>query len=74
MHGHLIYYAVPGNLKAVTNFIEEVKRLWLGALRHRSQKTRMTWQRFARLVVRWLPHVRNMHPYPEQRFAAIHPR
>ena len=74
MLGHLAYYAVPGNLKAVSSFVHEVTHLWLRALRRRSQKTRMTWHKFAPLTTRWLPRVRNMHPYPEQRFAAIHPR
>ena len=74
MLGYLAYYAVPGNLRAVSNFVYEVTHLWLRALRRRSQKTRMTWDKFAPLTARWLPRVRNMHPYPEQRFAAIHPR
>ncbi len=74
MLGHLRYYAVPGNLEAVSDFIDHLMRLWQRALRRRSQKTRMTWPRFTRLAAGWLPSVRNMHPYPEQRFAAIHPR
>ena len=72
--GHLNYYAVPGNLEAVSDFIYELRRLWMRALQRRSQKTRMTWPRFSRLAAGWLPRVRNMHPYPDQRFAAIHPR
>jgi RNA-directed DNA polymerase len=72
--GHLAYYAVPGNLKVVSRFVHALKRLWLMALRRRSQKTRMTWDKFALLAGRWLPRLRTMHPYPEQRFAAIHPR
>ncbi len=39
--GHLAYYAVPGNLKGVPSFPQEGERLWLMALRRRSQKTRM---------------------------------
>jgi len=74
VQGHLGYYAVPGNLKAVSNFVEELKRLWLMALRRRSQKARMKWDKFAPLAARWTPRIRNMHPYPEQRFAATHPR
>lgn len=74
VEGHLRYYAVPGNLKAVSSFAHELKRLWVMALRRRSQKTRMNWDRFTRQATRWMPRLRNMHPYPEQRFAAIHPR
>jgi group II intron reverse transcriptase/maturase len=74
VQGHLNYYAVPGNLEAVSDFIYELKRLWQRALSRRSQKTRMTWPRFSRLAAPWLPSVRNTHPYPEQRFAVRHPR
>ncbi len=74
VQGHLNYYAVPGNLKAVTSFVRELSRMWLMALRRRSQKARMTWDRFAQLLSRWMPRIENKHPYPEQRFAAIHPR
>ena len=74
VQGHLNYYAVPSNYKVVSNFVEEVKRLWLMALRRRSQKTRMTWDRFGPLVTSWLPRIRILHPYPEQRFAVMHPR
>jgi RNA-directed DNA polymerase len=74
VQGHLNYYAVPGNLEAVSDFRHELRRLWQTALRRRSQKTRVTWPRFSRLAAGWLPSVRNMHPYPEQRFAATHPR
>ncbi len=72
--GHLRYYAVPGNLEAASDFIHELRRLWQKTLSRRSQKTRMTWPRFTRLAAHWLPSVRNMHPYPERRFAATHPR
>jgi group II intron reverse transcriptase/maturase len=74
VQGHMRYYAVPGNLRAVAGFVCELGRLWLRALQRRSQKTRMTWERFKRLAARWMPRIHNMHPYPEQRFAAIHPR
>jgi group II intron reverse transcriptase/maturase len=72
--GHLNYYAVPGNLMVVSDFLHELRRIWQKALSRRSQKARMTWPRFTRLAARWLPRVRIMHPYPEQRFAATHPR
>ncbi len=74
VQGHLNYYAVPGNLKALLNFVHELGRLWLMALRRRSQKSRMTWERFERLLARWIPRIENKHLYPEQRFAATHPR
>jgi len=53
--GHLNYYAVPGNLEAVSDFIYELRRLWMIALVRRSQKTRMSWTKFSRLAARWPP-------------------
>ena len=72
--GHQAYYAVPGNYEAVHAFRTQVSRHWHQALRRRSQKTRLTWARMNRIVTRWLPPTRIMHPFPEARFAATHPR
>jgi RNA-directed DNA polymerase len=74
VRGHMAYYAVPGNLLAVAAFRDQVRRHWRRALRRRSQKTRITWDRMNRIANRWLPRARVMHPFPEQRFAATHPR
>ena len=71
--GHQRYYAVPGNYDAVHTFRTQITRHWHHALRRRSQKTRLTWERMNRIVTRWLPRTRILHPYPEQRFAATHP-
>ncbi len=70
VQGYLNYHAVPGNLKRLGMFRAEVCRAWLSALRRRSQRTRMTWERFARLVARYIPKVRARHPHPNQRFAS----
>ena len=71
--GHQAYYAVPGNYDAVHAFRTQATRHWHRALRRRSQKTRLTWERMNRLETRWLPPTRIKHPYPEARFAASHP-
>jgi len=68
VRGHLAYYAVPGNIDAVSTFRTQATRQWLKALRRRSQKTSLTWARMDRLANRWLPPARVLHPYPEQRF------
>ena len=68
VRGHFAYYAVPGNTKALTNFRTQISRLWLRSLRRRSQRHRLDWERMARLIARWLPPVRILHPYPEMRF------
>jgi RNA-directed DNA polymerase len=64
----------PRQPRGSLGLIYVLRRLWMKALQRRSQKTRMTWPRFSRLAAGWLPRVRNMHPYPDQRFAATHPR
>jgi len=70
VRGHIAYYAVPGNSRAIQAFRDQAIRHWLKALRRRSQRHRLTWQRMNRLVARWLPPARTLHPFPEVRFAA----
>ena len=70
VRGHLAYYAVPGNIDAVGTFQRQAGRYWLRALRCRSQRHRLTWQRMSRLIDRWLPPVRIVHPQPSVRFDA----
>jgi group II intron reverse transcriptase/maturase len=68
VRGHLAYYAVPGNDRAVTAFRTQATRHWCTALRRRSQRHRLDWERMDRLATRWLPPVRVVHPYPAVRF------
>ncbi len=68
VRGHLAYYAVPGNTDAVAAFRTQATRHWYRALRRRSQRDRLSWERMNRLIARWLPPVRILHPYPEVRF------
>ena len=74
VRGHFAYYAVPGNTDAINGFRTQVTRHWYKALRRRSQRKRINWARMNQIVARWLPRVRVMHPFPEVRFAATHPR
>ena len=71
LRGHYGYYAVPDNIEALRAFREGIIRNWLRTLRRRSQKSRMSWQRMGLLAERWLPLPHILHPWPEQRFAAI---
>ena len=68
VRGHLAYYAVPGNIRAANAFRIQVSRHWFRALRRRSQRHRLNWERMNRLIARWLPPARIVHPYPEVRF------
>jgi RNA-directed DNA polymerase len=70
VQGHFAYYAVPGNTDAVAAFRTQIGRHWLKALRRRSQRTRLNWQRMDRLTKRWLPPARKRHPFPDVRFDA----
>ena len=70
VRGHTAYYAVPGNIAAVSAFRKQVTRHWMNALRRRSQRHRLTWDRMSRLEARWLPAPRISHPWPNVRFDA----
>ena len=74
VQGYFNYHAVPGNLVRLGVFRERVTRFWRRTLRRRGQRCRMNWARLHQLAERWLPRPRVLHPYPEQRFAATHPR
>jgi RNA-directed DNA polymerase len=74
VQGHINYFGVPFNSRAVGSFVDEVKKAWLKSLRRRSQRSKMNWQRFNQLIQYWIPKPRVVHPYPEQRFYAIYPR
>lgn len=68
IRGHFNYYAVPGNAVALNAFRRQVVKMWLKTLRRRSQKGRnLTWTRFKRWTDQWIPSVRIVHPYPNQR-------
>ncbi len=64
VRGHQAYYAVPGNSDAVNAFRTQVIRHWRTALRHRSQRTRINWDRMNRIATRWIPPTRTVHPFP----------
>ena len=70
LQGYLNYHAVPGNVNRLGRFRLEVGRSWMRALRRRGQHGRITWARFKRLVARYIPLIRVLHPYPNERFAS----
>jgi RNA-directed DNA polymerase len=74
VRGFFAYHAVPTNGPALRAFYYYVKRIWLRTLRRRSQKDRFSWQRMHGLAADWLPQPRILHPYPDRRFAVMHPR
>jgi RNA-directed DNA polymerase len=74
VQGYFNYHAVPGNFAALRIFRREVARMWLAALRRRSQRDRHSWERFGQIVGRYLPVPQILHPHPGDRFDAMHPR
>ena len=74
VQGHFNYYAVPGNTASLSLFRHRLLVLWWHSVRRRSQKRRICWTRMLDLATRWLPAPHVLHPYPDARFAATHPR
>jgi RNA-directed DNA polymerase len=74
VQGYFNYYAVPGNLDSLSVFRHRALVLWWHSIRRRSQKRRINWTRMLVLAHRWLPPPQTLHPFPDARFAASHPR
>jgi RNA-directed DNA polymerase len=72
--GYYQYHAVPGNSTQLGIFRRRVCWLWRGVLVRRSQRAQVRGDRLAPLLNRWIPPPRILHPYPDARFAATHPR
>jgi len=73
VQGHFRYYGVPRNGPALNSFRHGVTWLWWRSLLRRSQRHRRTRKRrkcFGQWIRRFIPTVRILHPYPEQRLAA----
>lgn len=63
LRGHFEYYGIRGNSRAINRFAYETRVLWKKWLGRRSQRARMTWEAFNRLLRRYpLPPARLAHP------------
>jgi hypothetical protein len=71
VRGHCQYYGIHGNSKAIGRFRDEVCRHWHHVLSRRSQKGRVRWDRMHRLIQRWIPSARIVHPYSSVMFAVM---
>jgi group II intron reverse transcriptase/maturase len=70
MRGHFGYYGITGNVEAIQRFAYEVRRIWRAWLDRRSQRARMSWERYARLLTRYpLPPPRAVHSIYAQQTA-----
>jgi hypothetical protein len=74
VRGYYNYHAIPGNMPVLETFRREVIRSWRQALRRRSQRARLPWERFGPLSDRCIPKPKILHPHPNDRFYAKHPK
>jgi hypothetical protein len=63
----------PGTSFHAYNF-NEVEALARVAQIRQTQRAKVGWDRLNPLLDRWIPMPRVLHPYPDKRFDAIHPR
>jgi RNA-directed DNA polymerase len=50
LRGHLNYFGVSGNLRSYNRLLQHTRRAWFKWLCRRSQKARLTWERFSDLL------------------------
>ena len=55
LEGHYNYFAVNGNSRSLTKLVHEAENSWRKWLRRRSQRTRLTWERFKETILRAFP-------------------
>jgi hypothetical protein len=72
--GYFQYHAVPGNLFQLAIFRHRLCRLWRRVLTQRSQRGRISRERWSRILTRWIPAPRVLHPHPRESFDARYPR
>jgi len=61
IEGHFNYFGVNGNWRSLAAVIREIRGIWRKWLRRRSQRTRLTWERFEQLLEAYplpTPHIR----------------
>jgi hypothetical protein len=73
VRGYFQYHAIPGNWARMEAFRKDVQRLWFHTLRRRSQRSRLTWEKFRERPGSLPPPVQILQPYPDVRFDAKHP-
>jgi RNA-directed DNA polymerase len=65
LRGHYQYYGRPTNSRSLSKFVHAVRRIWRTWLSRRTRGRRLTWQRFAKLLVRYpLLPPRITHAWP----------
>ncbi len=63
LRGHCQYYGAPGNFQALSNFRYQLLCIWRKWLDRRSQRARMAWERFNKVLSRYpIPHTNHLTP------------
>ena len=72
VQGYFNYHAVPGNLKRLST-LPQAKSVGHGCTPCGAAASAVgcTWDRFTPCVARYVPLVRVLHPYPNQRFCVM---
>ena len=73
LNGWLRYYAVPTSFPSLKRFELRLRRMWLRALRRRSQVDRTKLDKLGRVANAYWPTLKILHPWPEQRFSRQRP-
>ena len=55
IRGHVNYFGISGNGRSVSRFVTEAMKAWYKWLNRRSQRSRLTWKRYARGLLRQYP-------------------
>jgi RNA-directed DNA polymerase len=50
LQGHFNYFGVNGNTESLKRLVDQVRRIWFKWLNRRSQRARLTWERFEDLL------------------------
>ena len=65
LRGHYGYYGISGNFRGLNQFREGAVSRWRKWLSRRSQRSRIEWERFARLLKHYpLPKAKIVHGIP----------
>jgi RNA-directed DNA polymerase len=70
VRGYFQYHAIPGNWDRLKAYRNDVLRMWFQTLRRRSQRSRLSWDRFREALGSLLPPVQILQAYPAVRFDA----
>jgi RNA-directed DNA polymerase len=74
VEGYYRYHAVPGNLSMLRTFRDRICESWRKTKRRRGQQHLPAWDRLRPSLLKWIPRPHILHPLPDVRFDATHPR